>query len=787
MTMAVRFEISVCGRRVSGTSGRLLASAAATSVVLAALVVAGPQASAVASSATASGCAPTSPTVSACNTVRLSFTGGPQQFTVPDGVTELGVLATGGNGGEDGNLFDGGLWGEVGGTLPVSPGDVLSVLVGGLGGSGTASGGGGSGGYDGGGAGGNGAGGGGGATVVSDGSTVDFVAGGGGGAGWFGPDAGDGGGDPAGQSGNPSAPSGLNGGPWDPITDPGESGPGLGGTQSTGGGAGATSEFNIGFCVSTATATPATSGAGPANVSTPGAGGAGGSYPMDASCDYMGQTVSCQSACGGGGGGGGGYFGGGGAGGGQDPQGGGGGSSYIAPSVTDIGGPILGGPSIDNSGNGSVRFYYLPCGATSAGATATAGGTGNRTASKTCPLTVKVSGQLAFTSGLTHRPVRNPDVARFFSETSGTSQNKCQSGCTDLTVTVTNPANHNKPVEGAKVDASVQALPGGGIAPYPSGEDPGSGYLCVGGGTVASAANCGDGSRELIDHTDVNGQVKLRYWAPGVLTEEKVLLTVKASDDCTSSSSCPTGHLSGEDLPNPTLTVKPNVLIGTSAKAKSVELDAEQAKDLAKWTASASLSSLKDFLRNQGIEHLLSTAIEKALEAEAEGPVAIAAILHEYNSINLEEQGFMALILNKFNIRERGLGVTSPDTFHKVGPTPGRDFLLKFASDNGQFNIDKGGLTWRYGKELAKLPKIGVQTMNLRVTEVSYCSQGEECGPGYSGSGKEHYAGIHPYLYFQFVADRGPEGSEFGRHPVLEDSFIVPYSAEAWMQTQFGG
>ena len=145
----------------------------------------------------------------------------------------------------------------------------------------------------------------------------------------------------------------------------------------------------------------------------------------------------------------------------------------------------------------------------------------------------------------------------------------------------------------------------------------------------------------------------------------------------------------------------------------------------------------------------------KALEAEAEGPVAIASIIREYNSINLEEQGFMALILNKFKIRERGLGVTSPDTFHKVGPTPGRDFLLKFASDNGQFNIDKGGLTWRYGKELAKLPKIGTQTMNLRVTEVSYCTQGEECGPGYSG-GKQRYEGIHPYLYFQFVADRGP-------------------------------
>jgi hypothetical protein len=297
---------------------------------------------------------------------------------------------------------------------------------------------------------------------------------------------------------------------------------------------------------------------------------------------------------------------------------------------------------------------------------------------------------------------------------------------------------------------------------------------------VASTERCGNGFREVKLETDSSGQVKLRYWAPGVISKEKVLLTVKAQEPC-STKACPSGEKKGETQPDPTLTIKPNVLIGTAAKARTVPFPLEAAEDLARWTRFSGLDKFKEFLAHQGVEHLISTAITTMFEAEAELPVAGAAIIHEYNSLNTEEIGFMAVILNAFGVRARGLGVESPGVSTRPGPIPGRPFLLAFAADNGPFAIDPGGLTWGYGKALSKrLGNIGGETMHLRVYEVSYCSQGLECGPGYSGVLKQRYDGLHPYLYFKFTADS--EGLE-----IFTDDFIVPYSAETWMQTQFGG
>jgi hypothetical protein len=404
-----------------------------------------------------------------------------------------------------------------------------------------------------------------------------------------------------------------------------------------------------------------------------------------------------------------------------------------------------------------------------------------------CPLNVAVTGRLTLTSGLAHRSFRNPDVARFFSGVSPTSSEACQSGCTDLTVTVTDPSNRNKPVSGAEVIASVQPITAG-LAPYPAGVHPGEGYLCNG-RLVASASRCGNGSREVTDHTDDKGQIKLRYWAPGVLKPEQVLLTVKAKLPCRETS-CPAGLKQGELTPNPTLTVNPNVVIGTLKVAKVAELDPEEARDLGDWTKDSSLKRLKEFIANHTEEEVLTTAIKVAFEKEAEGPIAIAALIKELTAVNKEEIGFMSLLLNKLNVRLRGLGIDTPNVVPQPGPLPGNPFLREVAADDGPFTIDDGGLTWQYGKELAQLPRIKTQTLHLRVYEVSYCQQGEECGPGYSGVLKHRYDGIHPYLYFDFHADRAPlvhEGERNTVQGVYSKSFIVPYNAEAWMRAQFGG
>lgn len=141
---------------------------------------------------------------SLATTTTVSYTGSSQSWTVPPNVTSVSVTVTGadgGNGGNDGGSglgAAGGPGGRVTGSLAVTPGETLTIYVGGAGGNGSSSvsntGGGAagnSGGGYGGGAGGNaggsgssgGGGGGGGASAILRGGTVLAVAGGAGGGG----------------------------------------------------------------------------------------------------------------------------------------------------------------------------------------------------------------------------------------------------------------------------------------------------------------------------------------------------------------------------------------------------------------------------------------------------------------------------------------------------------------------------------------------------------------------------------------------------------------------------
>jgi len=257
------------------------------------------------------GCAPTkTPSPPYQYTPVPLETVGAQPFTVPAGITQIVVDAYGAQGGAvSGGGPAGGLGGRAAATIPVTPGEVLEVRVGGAGTNGTA----GStsaGGFNGGGIGnfcgssgspmGAGGGGGGASGVRRAGSDV-VVAGGGGGAG------------AQSNGGAGGAGGGLTGGRVDVESFTG----GGGGTQ-TGGGA---------------------SGWGdPAGDGTAGQGGPG---------------IGCELV-GGGGGGGGGYFGGGGGAGdlAASPCTGGGGGSGFGPS---------GATFFENgvrAGNGRVVIYY---------------------------------------------------------------------------------------------------------------------------------------------------------------------------------------------------------------------------------------------------------------------------------------------------------------------------------------------------------------------------------------------------------------------------------------------
>jgi hypothetical protein len=241
------------------------------------------------------------------NAASFPFTGSEAYYAVPSGVTEVQITAQGAAGGGGCTGTVGGRGAQVSADFAVSPGSVLDVEVGGIGGQGVV---GGfcqeaiqAGGFNGGGEGNSvGGGGGGGASdvrtdpIVDGGATLSsrlIVAGGGGGAG-----ANGGGGGDAGSPGGGGG--GGNGGGGGTLTGPGAAGSAIG-SGCTG---------------------PAT------------AGGFG-----------IGGNGSPQGVNDGGGGGGGGYFGGGGGGScsGQTAAGGGGGSSYVASSAINASVPTVTG------------------------------------------------------------------------------------------------------------------------------------------------------------------------------------------------------------------------------------------------------------------------------------------------------------------------------------------------------------------------------------------------------------------------------------------------------------
>jgi hypothetical protein len=241
-----------------------------------------------------------------CGT-QFSYTGAPQTFVVPAGVTQVTVAAWGAAGGSCGTgTGAGGLGGMTEATISVTMGESLDVFVGGGGGCGGA-------GYAGGGNGGMNAGGGGGESDVRQGGSSlanRVVVAGGGGGGSGGAD-GAGGANAGGAGGLAVAAAGAGGALG-----------GGGGTQLFGGTAG-----------------------GGNTPGLPGSLGTGGN----------GVTVGSGTTTTSGGGGGGGYNGGGGGGTNNSEQGGGGGGgcSFTEPSATGV--LMTAGVQ---SGNGMVVFAW---------------------------------------------------------------------------------------------------------------------------------------------------------------------------------------------------------------------------------------------------------------------------------------------------------------------------------------------------------------------------------------------------------------------------------------------
>lgn len=139
----------------------------------------------------------------------------------------------------------------------------------------------------------------------------------------------------------------------------------------------------------------------------------------------------------------------------------------------------------------------------------------------------------------------------------------------------------------------------------------------------------------------------------------------------------------------------------------------------------------------------------------------------------------MALFFDRFGLSGTGLGRAPEGSV--IPAAPSSNFQIALAGDGiPPLHLAQKGLLWNYGAQLGFLrdeqsSAFGAQFIHLYVYEVSYCAQGEGCGPDYHGS-----KGIHPFLEFQFVADHSRLEQAFEGH------FLIPYNAQAWMDTQFG-
>jgi len=242
--------------------------------------------------------------VTACDdgcTGSFSVTGAPETFTVPGGVSSLAFSVRGAAGGTSLFGVPGGLGAEVTGSVPVTPGETLTVLVGQAGSDGGSP------------------------TFGGGGSAGRYLASGGGGSFLFAPD------------GTPLAAAGGGGGGAMPRESyPNYDGPSAYGGAGAGAGSTGGSGRDLGYYIGYVDDVEPSGG-------TPSSGGHGGSTYTSAGGDGTGPAADGAPGVGGngdggdeyyrGGGGGGGYFGGGGGGWGES---GAGGSGYAAPTVTNL-------------------------------------------------------------------------------------------------------------------------------------------------------------------------------------------------------------------------------------------------------------------------------------------------------------------------------------------------------------------------------------------------------------------------------------------------------------------
>ncbi|HMK96419.1 MAG TPA: carboxypeptidase-like regulatory domain-containing protein [Acidimicrobiales bacterium] len=393
----------------------------------------------------------------------------------------------------------------------------------------------------------------------------------------------------------------------------------------------------------------------------------------------------------------------------------------------------------------------------------------------------------------------------------------CESGCVDILVHVIEPKTHKAPVPYATVSATLGQLRLGSleidgrmVTPPAFGE----GFLCVPSASLGGRdEKCGVTVPGL--RTDPEGEVRLRFWAPGVVADAYTTLGVTAQCAAPCTAAKTTSHT--------TLHVVPYLVFQHSQQisVEDLELLADWAKGDKSFTSllEGSVNEYNILHRAlQIFEHdaIVAEQAKELLEAlEPIEPIVLTFEIPLYINVAYEAMGMFAVFLEDTGLSPIGIG--RPPFEASVNANPSATFLHELINQLAVpdiFKASDGGFWWAsaqaISKELASETETGHLafqdwSLTTKVYEVSHCSVEEKmgfCGPGYGnrpGSSVVTNAGIQPELVFVFTLLRGTVKLQDGlpvEHdghpvlanevPVLQRSFAVEYDADAWTTTQQG-
>ena len=390
----------------------------------------------------------------------------------------------------------------------------------------------------------------------------------------------------------------------------------------------------------------------------------------------------------------------------------------------------------------------------------------------------------------------------------GQEGQKCMSGCANVLITVIDPATH-KPVVGATVNATVDPIakleletaPGyDGVASttshfgrplVPHDNE----FLCPQTDNVPGQplSHCGTALPDLT--TDDKGQVRLIYWAPGLVDTAQTTLDVSAKETCTKEV-CSARAKEGSATPTK-LIVRPYLIYGTTG-----QLTEEQVGDLTRIVReSAALSLLATEAAKHGFEKiwapgfnwLVAKEVAAVLASHAASVLFSEAIfgaleIKEMSEADQEEDELIGSFLKTLGLPAIGLWPAEPLEI-KASAAPSYELRQRILYDvgwrkytgasgvlwddaaalNDQFSQTRGGR----GRKTYFSPR--PEDIRLDVYEISSCNEDHpDCGPGYLNS-----SGIQPELCLEFT------GSDSLSNPALhfQKQLCIPYDARAFVQT----